>query len=138
MPKTNLRQEISIDALPSKVWKVLTHSDYTSQYFPVENIICHWTEGSPILFQRNNHAGREEKNKGFVLEAVPGMLLKYSLQEEHSTNIITTTYRLIPGNNAVELKICLEGFSDTDEEFLLRWEQIKLLLQKIKWLAEYG
>lgn len=136
MPKTYLRQDISIDALPSKVWKVLTHADYTSQYFP-DGIQCNWIEGSRILMRIENKYS-EEIDKGLVLEAVPGMVLKYCLQEDRAINTIITTYRLIPGNNAVELKIYLEGFIDTEEDYQLRMQQVKLLLQKIKWLAEYG
>jgi len=135
MPKTILRQDISIDALPGKVWKVLTHADYTTQYFP-EDIQCNWMEGSRIFTRIENSS--EEIDMGLVLEAVPGMVLKYSLQEERSINTMITTYRLIPDNNAVELKIYLEGFVDNEEEYLLRMQQVKLLLQKIKWLAEYG
>lgn len=137
MPKTNLRQEISIDALPSKVWKVLTGANYTCQYFS-EAIHCDWTEGSPIQSIIKNKGGTEQIDKGFVLESVPGIFLKYKLQDEHSPHYIITTYQLVPGNNCVDLKTFCEGFADTDETYLLRMQQVKLLLQKIKWLAEYG
>lgn len=64
MSKTNLRQEIAIDALPSKVWKVLTEPDYTSQYFPLENISSNWTGGTFIDIK--NRIARREKSKTWV------------------------------------------------------------------------
>jgi uncharacterized protein YndB with AHSA1/START domain len=137
MLKTNLHQQIFIDALPTKVWKVLTHYDYVNQYFPEENIHSQWTEGSAIVLKREE---KETKTlqKGKVLQVVPGVLLKYKLLEELANNFITITYELIPAEEGIELKFYSEGFDDTDEDYLFRINQARLLLQKIKWLAEYA
>ena len=137
MPKTNLQQHIFIDALPSKVWKVLTNTDYTSQYLSEGTIQCQWTEGSPITIICDRE-GTEIVHKGKVLQVVPGVLLKYRLQEEAGDAITTATYQLIPAEDGIELKFYSEGFDDADEEYFFRMQQTKLLLQKIKWLAEYA
>ena len=137
MPKTNLHQQIFIDALPTKVWKVLTHCDYVNQYFPEENIHSQWTEGSAIVLKREEEE-TETLQKGKVLQVVPGVLLKYKLLEELANNFITITYELIPAEEGIELKFYSEGFDDTDEDYLFRINQARLLLQKIKWLAEYA
>lgn len=137
MPKTNLQQHIFIDALPSKVWKVLTCGDYLSQYLFEGNIHCKWTEGSPLTLVSQDEGKTETVHKGSIVQVVPGVLLKYNLQEKDSP-CINSTYELIPAEDGVELKIQCEGFEDSDGEYLIRQQQVKLLLQKIKWLAEYS
>jgi len=138
MPKTNLQQQIFIDALPTKVWKVLTTPDYIDQYLPEGSVHCQWTEGSPITLVTGNEEKIETVHKGRVLQVVPGVLLKYNLQEENTGNFITITYQLIPAEEGIELKFYCEGFADADPDYFFRTQQTKLLLQKIKWLAEYA
>lgn len=136
MSKTNLQQQITVHALPSKVWKVLTHPDYISQYFFEGNIDSDWTEGSLILL----HEQTDEKaiNVGKVLQSVPGMLLKFNCREGDTSTYLTTTYELILAGDGVELKMKCEGFMATSQEYLLRVQHSNLLLQKIKWLSEYS
>lgn len=137
MPKTNLHQHIFVDALPSKVWKVLTNCEYISQYLLDGNVHSHWTEGS-IIAQKHQTEDTETFNRGKVLQSVPGVLLKYKLVEEGSDSFTTITYEIIPAEDGIELKLCVEGFTDTDEDYFDRLKETKLLLQKIKWLAEYA
>ena len=61
MSKTNLQQQITVHALPSKVWKVLTGAEYINQYFFDGNINSDWTEGSSIFFAEEDT--EELKNK---------------------------------------------------------------------------
>jgi uncharacterized protein YndB with AHSA1/START domain len=136
MQKTNLMQQITVHALRSKIWKVLTNPDYVNQYFLQKNITCNWTEGSSILAMSDDES--TVKNVGQVLESVPGILLKFNLLEQHSFTYITTTYELIVDNDGVELKLKWEGFTASGQEYFLREQQAKLLLQKIKWLSEYS
>jgi hypothetical protein len=136
MPKTNLQQHIIIDALPGKVWKVLTCATYLGQYLFEGTIHCQWTEGSPLTLVNSIEGKTETIHKGNVLQVVPEVLLKYDLHEDVSC--IHTTYELIPSGDGVQLKIHCQGFKDSDEEHLIRLQQIRLLLQKIKWLAEYA
>ena len=135
MYKTNLHQQVTVRALPSKIWKVLTSPDYVNQYFFEKNISCNWMDGSPIL-ALSDHNG--SVNMGEVLESVPGMSLKFNFLEEHTSDYITTTYELLLDGDGVELKMKCEGFSATDQEYFLRLQQARLLLQKIKWLSEYS
>lgn len=138
MPKTNLQQQIFIDALPSKVWKVLTNPDYIDQYLPEGTIQSQWTEGSPITIVNDSGGKTESEQKGNILQVVPGVLLKYNLLEENTRNFINMTYQLIPAEEGIELKYNCEGFVDNDENYVFRVQQTKLQLQKIKWLAEYS
>ena len=139
MTKTSLQQQTTIHALPSKVWKVLTHPEYVNQHLHDDgSIISDWTEGSSI--QKTEDAGgtRQLVSVGDVLETVPGMLLKFSFREGDTSTYIITTYELIIAGEGVELKMKCEGFSATQSEYLIRVQQANLLLKKIKWLAEYS
>jgi uncharacterized protein YndB with AHSA1/START domain len=138
MPKTNLQQQIFIDALPSKVWKVLTTPDYIDQYLLEGNVHCQWIEGSPITLAMEFEGKLQTIHKGNILQVVPGVLLKYNLREENTADPVTITYQLIPAEDSIELKYQCEGFNDSNEDYFFRIQQTKLLLQKIKWLAEYA
>jgi uncharacterized protein YndB with AHSA1/START domain len=135
MHKTNLQQHITVQALPSKIWKVLTSPDYVNQYFFEKNVSCDWIEGSSIVAIAGQNGSA---NMGKVLESVPGILLKFNFHEEHTSTYLTTTYELIVDGEGVELKMKCEGFTATDQEYFLRIQHARLLLQKIKWLAEYS
>jgi hypothetical protein len=135
MDKTSLRQQVNVHALPSKIWKVLTSPDYVNQYFAAKHINCNWIEGSDIVAISEES---ESMNMGTVLESVPGISLKFNFLEEHTLSYITTTYELIVEGEGVELKMKCEGFTATDQEYFLRVQQARLLLQKIKWLSEYS
>ena len=92
-------------------------------------------DGSPIL-ALSEHNGSVTMGK--VLESVPGISLKFNFLEEHTSDYLTTTYELLVDGDGVELKMKCEGFSATEQEYFLRLQQAKLLLQKIKWLSEYS
>jgi hypothetical protein len=135
MDKTSLRQQVTVHALPSKIWKVLTSPDYVNQYFFEKNINCNWMEGSAIVA---NSEESESTNMGTVLESIPGISLKFNFLEEHTLCYLTTTYQLIVDGDGVELQMKCEGFTATEQEYYLRIQQARLLLQKIKWLSEYS
>jgi uncharacterized protein YndB with AHSA1/START domain len=137
MPKTNLHQHAVIEALPSKVWRVLTSPDYMSQYLFEGITQCRWNEGQPLIFTIEEDEKTEVVEKGNLLRFVPGVLLQYNLTEDNLGNQ-TITFELIPAEEGVELKLRCEGFEDSEEQYLIRLQQVKLLLQKIKWLAEYA
>ena len=134
MSKTNLQQQITVRALPSKVWKVLTGPDYINQYFLDGNINSDWTEGSSIFLD----SGSKPITIGEVLQSIPGMLLQFGFREENTSTYLVTTYELILAGEGVELKLRCEGFNASHQEYLIRVQQSNLLLQKIKWLSEYS
>jgi len=134
MSKTNLQQQITVHALPSKVWKVLTGPDYINQYFLDGNINSDWTEGSSIFLD----SGSKPITIGEVLQSIPGILLQFGFREENTSTYLVTTYELILAGEGVELKLRCEGFNASHQEYLIRVQQSNLLLQKIKWLSEYS
>jgi Activator of Hsp90 ATPase homolog 1-like protein len=139
MPKTSLQQQTTIHALPSKVWKVLTHPPYVNQHLDDDgSIVSDWTEGSSIQKLEDTGMTKQLVHVGQVLETVPGMFLKFNFREGETSTYITTTYELIVAGEGVELKMKCEGFTATQSEYLIRVQQANLLLKKIKWLAEYS
>ena len=138
MSKTSLQQQITVHALPSKVWRVLTSSEYTNQHLHDGVIICDWMEGSAIQLIPNKEEAIQPLQVGEVLETLPGLLLKFSFREGNTSTYIVTTFELIVTSDGVDLKIKCEGFTATQQEYLIRVQQTNLLLQKIKWLAEYS
>ena len=138
MSKTSLQQQITVHALPSKVWKVLTSPEYINQHLHDGDIICDWMEGSPIAVMTNKDERTGSTHMGQILESVPGMLLKFSFREGDSSTYIVTTFELIVAGDGVELKMKCEGFEATQQEYLIRVQHANLHLQKIKWLAEYS
>ena len=68
---TNLQQQITVHALPSKVWKVLTSPDYTNQYLSEGNLHSDWTEGS--FRKKWNAAGKSRKMTGLSREETTTM-----------------------------------------------------------------
>ena len=138
MPKTNVQQQIFIDALPEKVWTVLTDSHYVKQYLFDGNLPCLSKEGQQILLEQHSNGTTEKVHKGSVLKMIPGRLLKYELAEDLGGSLSSLTYEIIPGPKGIELKFCSECCSSDSEQYLFRIKQTTLLLQKIKWLAEYA
>lgn len=138
MLKTNLQQSILIGALPTKVWKVLTTADYIDQYLFEGTVHCRWIEGSPLTLIIANEQQLETVHKGRIVEVIPGVLLKYDLHEENLVNSVTVTYEIIPAETGIELNYSCEGFADSESDHFMRMKQTQILLQKIKWLAEYS
>ena len=136
MTKTKLVQTVNVEALPSKVWKVLTTESYIQQYFPDGSLFCDWTEGSPISHIFEVDPGIEKICHGTVLQVIPGMSLKYRLEEPDRSGFTVTSFELAPGSGSVDLKLTCDGIPD--DEYYARMQQLYLVLQKIKWLAEYS
>ena len=137
--KRFLREEIAISALPSKIWTVLTRPDYTRQYlFDLESC-SDWQKGSSLVWKIERNGAKEIALQGVVLESTPGLLLQYTTQDlfQPGTESIPTTYELIPDEEGIKLKISQELCSINDEDFKGLAENWRMILRKIKWLAEF-
>lgn len=135
MRKTNLQQQILIDSLPEKIWTVLTHPDYLVQYLPEGAINSEWKDE---LSMAGSKASRPAEPKTVTRQAITGTMLHYTVREERTGDLLLVTYQLRPSGEGTILTVEYSQFSDTEEEFLFRNQQARLLLQKIKWLAEYA
>lgn len=133
MPKTTLKHELTIHALTSKLWNVLTSSDFTRQFLFDDELISEWTEGSPVFSAATN------ARQGQIEQVVPGVLLRYSLHlPEFSAEPVHFRYELVPAESGIRLKLEQEVHiaKETSPDNIN--ECTSIMLQKIKWLAEYS
>ena len=136
MLKTNLQEQITIHALPSKVWKVLTNPEYTRQYLSNFQQEDDWLEGGTIHVA--NDPSLVRPLEGHVLESVPGIRLRYAVHEQKDRPLVLTSYELIVASEGIELKLKCEGFHDSDEDYHRRIQATRFILEQVKRLAENG
>ena len=78
MGKYSAKVSLTIDALPSEVWHVLTTPELIKQcYFGVD-VMTDWKEGSEILY-KGEWKGQPYEEKGWVLKVEPEKFLQTSL-----------------------------------------------------------
>ena len=140
MHRKLLRHEIIIHALPTKVWKVLTCSEYARQFLFTEEFYSDWMKGSPILLEVVDGDKKQAINKGLVQDVVPGISLQFTLYElpEFSDCPIQCQYELVPEEGGIRLILSQEVLLYSNELYSLMSQNCQVMLQKIKWLAEYS
>ena len=140
MHKKLLRHEIVIHALPTKVWRVLTCSEYARQFLFNEELQSDWIKGSPIFLEIEKGGKKEAVKKGVVQEVVPGLSLQFTLYElpEFSDCPAMYQYELVPEDAGVRLILSQEVILYSHQLYSLMSENCRMMLQKIKWLAEYS
>ena len=133
MPKTTLKHELTVHALTTKLWSVLTSSDFTRQFLFNDEFISEWTEGSPVISAETN-----EKH-GTIRQVIPGVLLSFDLHlPELSRDPVEFRYELAPGEDGIQLKLVQELNLHNEVSVRSITENTNIMLQKIKWLAEYS
>ena len=132
MPKTTLRQELTVHALTTKLWSILTCSDFTRQFL-FHEFISEWTEGSPVISAATNEP------QGTILQVIPGVLLRFNLHlPEFSADPVEFRYELSPERNGIQLKLVQELNLHHEVSIRTITENTNIMMQKIKWLAEYS
>jgi uncharacterized protein YndB with AHSA1/START domain len=78
-PEKIITKSISINAVVSKVWEVLTNPEIMKDWmFDSEiEVISDWKIGSPILFRGKFH-GKKFEDKGKILAFEPEKVFSYS------------------------------------------------------------
>jgi uncharacterized protein YndB with AHSA1/START domain len=133
---------VEIHAGIHRVWDTLTNPQKNGQFFSGTQILTDWKVGSPILFQ-GEFQGQKYTDRGHVLEAQPGKILRYdywtgfSGLDDLPENYSMLTYTLTGVDQTTHLAFTRVGFA-TEQEYqyaLAGWEQV---LEKIKHLSEAG
>ena len=132
MPKTTLKHEIIVHALTSRLWSILTSSSFTRQFLFSDELISEWTEGSAV------RSAVDGSHHGQVTEVKPGMMLRFTLQLDFSPAPVGFQYELEPADRGTRLKLLQEVDSIEKGSLKAVEEHGWLMLQKIKWLAEYS
>ena len=71
-----IKKTIEITASLMEVWDALTDQETIKKYFFGTEAISDWEEGSSLVF-RGEWEGKTYEDKGHILEAIPGEMLKY-------------------------------------------------------------
>ena len=134
MHKRTLRHEVTIHALTTKLWRVLTSSEYTEQFLFDGQFVSDWTKGSSICSPADT-----QKERGLVKDVVPGIALEFTLfgLADVSDAPVDLSYQLVPEQGGIMLILAVNIAFEADNLYRLMDEQCKMMLQKIKWLAEY-
>ena len=139
MQTLKLRDEVTIHALTTKLWKVLTSSEYTEQFLFEGKLVSEWMEGHPILLIEETGSNKKVTTIGEVEAVVPGIQLRFRLSSlgEFFKEAVVFHDELSPDDEGIRLALSQEAAVSHNAISLLK-EYGRMMLQKIKWLAEYA
>ena len=117
MSEMIVHDSIQIDALPSRIWPLLTKPEYTRRYMFGCDAVSDWQAGSPLVWQ-----GAQDGKvyvKGTIVEIDPERLLQYTTfspdafdhYEDRPENYTTVTMQLTPADGATRLSVSQGDFS---------------------------
>ena len=143
MKRLIVSKSIKISAPASKIWEVLTNTDFTKQYMFGCEAVSEWSTGSALIWK----GAKDGKTyvKGNVVGIVPGRFLQYTTfdpnaaYEDKPSNYTTVTYEIKEKENHTVLSVSQGDFAEQPEaerrylETTTGWESV---LPKIKELAE--
>jgi len=111
-----VRKTIEITASLMEVWHALTDRETVKKYFFGTEVISDWEEGSPLVF-KGEWEGKSYEDKGTILEAIPGEMLKYdywsgfSGLEDKPDNYSVVTYTLEQSVDGTIVELRQKGFA---------------------------
>jgi uncharacterized protein YndB with AHSA1/START domain len=111
-----VKKTIEITASLMEVWHALTDKDTIKKYFFGTEAISDWQEGSSLIF-RGEWEGKAYEDKGNILEAIPGEMLKYdywsgfSGLEDKAENYSVVTYTLEQSVDGTIVELRQKGFA---------------------------
>ena len=132
--------ETDISASPARVWEVLTDRDQLKEIWFGADVKTDWQEGSPVTWS-GEWEGKAYEDKGEILEADPGRLLKVTHwspltgQPDAPENYHTLTYELDDHGTSTHLKLTQDNNSSQEEAEHSKgmWD---MLVTKVKEAAE--
>ena len=135
-----VKKTIEITASLMEVWHALTDRETIKKYFFGTEAISDWEEGSSLVF-RGEWEGKTYEDKGTILEAIPGEMLKYdywsgfSGLEDSPENYSVVTYTLEQMVDGTILNLTQKGYAG--EEALAHADRgWTMVLQNLKELLE--
>jgi uncharacterized protein YndB with AHSA1/START domain len=138
-----VRESIAINALPSRVWDVLTRPEYTREYMFGCEPVTDWGVGSSLEWR----AGEKVYVKGTVVSIEPNERFEYTTYspnafdnyEDTPENYTMVTLQLKPSGDGIELLVTQGDFSriaSGDIRFAHSVNSWRSVLTKIKEIAE--
>jgi uncharacterized protein YndB with AHSA1/START domain len=148
MQELIVKNTITINADAKKVWDVLTNPQQTKKYMFGCEAVSDWEQGSTLLWKAMYEGKETVFVKGYILEIVPGRLLKYSVIDPNATypdipeNYLSVAYKSEEKNGTTLLTVIQDGFEDAAEgekrfkEVYNKGEGWNPILVQIKQIAE--
>ncbi|HEU4472869.1 MAG TPA: SRPBCC domain-containing protein [Flavisolibacter sp.] len=132
-----VRHEIDIHVPASALWRILTCPQHMRQFLFNGEHLSDWKEGSMIMAYKKQSGEIRLIARGRVEEVVPGQRLRLSFFEvdSFSAEPLCLCYELWPAFDATKLMLAVE-LRPTCADAMM--EESRMMLQKIKWLAEFG
>jgi uncharacterized protein YndB with AHSA1/START domain len=137
-------ESVLIDVEPEKVWRALTDPEIIKKYLFGTETLTDWKPGSEIIFQgkygdENQHT---YKDKGIILENIPGKKLSYSYWsgfsrlEDKPENYSIITYLLHDKNDGkTSFTWTQQGYA-TEENYQHSLQGMNEFLLQIKNIIE--
>jgi len=116
-----IKNDITINASPSKVWDALTNPEQTKKYMFGCETISDWKVGSPLLWQANYEGKDTVFVKGEIAQIEPEKFLAYTTFDPNSTiedipeNYLTVTYDLKEENGQTMLTVTQGDYTKVAE-----------------------
>ncbi|HEY8934462.1 MAG TPA: SRPBCC family protein [Cyclobacteriaceae bacterium] len=132
---------VAIKAPISKVWEALTKPKLIKKYFFGTDASTDWKKGSPIFF-RGEWEGKPYEDKGFILDVVPGKMVKYSYWSSFSgtqdipENYANVTYELSPNDDGGTILTITQDGLDSEERKRHSESNWGMIMENLKKLIE--
>ena len=135
-----VKKTIEITASLMEVWHALTDRETVKKYFFGTEAISDWKVGSTLVF-RGEWEGKSYEDKGNILEAIPGEMLKYdywsgfSGLEDVPENYSLVTYTLEQTVDGTIVYLKQKGFAgeealaDAEGGWTMVLDNLKKLLE---------
>ncbi|MES2761747.1 MAG: SRPBCC family protein [Bacteroidota bacterium] len=140
--KTDLiaKAQVTIHATPDEVWDALTNPQKIKQYMFDADVESDFTKGSRIVFT-GEWDGNHFEEKGTILDAQPGKLLKYNSYNTQSEkpdveeNYHTITIELVQKGEEVSVVLTQDN-NDSEEMAEQSTQNWEMMLEKLKDVVE--
>jgi uncharacterized protein YndB with AHSA1/START domain len=116
-----VKNSITINASPSRVWDALTNPEQTRKYMFGCETVSDWKKGSLLEWKGQQDGKDIVYVKGKILDIKPEKLLVYetidtlSPIDETSEQFLQVTYELIPQGNSTVLNVTQGDYAKVNE-----------------------
>ena len=121
MPILEIKNTITINALASKVWEILTQPEYTKIYMYGCETVSDWKVGSSLLWNGSYEGVEMTFVKGSIIEINPFSKLIYSVFDPNSSiedipeNYLNVTYELLEADGKTTLNVTQGDYNKVAE-----------------------
>jgi uncharacterized protein YndB with AHSA1/START domain len=121
MDQLFIKNSITINASPARVWDALTNPEQTKKYMFGCETVSTWKKRSPLLWKGVQDGKETIFVKGDIVDIKPEKLLIYTTIDPHSSiddkseNYLSVTYELTPQNGHTLLTVTQGDYATVAE-----------------------